>query len=253
MGIPSRMNDEPQAQTTSGSDTPPALANRLLQSIGSNALLLGLFALCCTGFIAATFLGTEQNILKQQRAARLKALLEIVPATQHSNDLLQDNIKIHAQELGLREPKRLFLALQKTVPVALIYPATARDGYSGDINYIVGINLADNTIAGVRVLGHRETPGLGDGIEVRKSNWIKSFNGKRLGLPALQGWTVKKDGGVFDGFTGATITPRALVTSVARVLQYHAQHGTKHAQALLEQHQAKQASEPASQPPAGNH
>ncbi|MBT8149735.1 MAG: RnfABCDGE type electron transport complex subunit G, partial [Gammaproteobacteria bacterium] len=147
------------------------------------------------------------------------------------------------------------------------YPATARDGYSGDIDYIVGINLADNSIAGVRVLGHRETPGLGDDIEVRKSNWIKSFNGKRLGRPELARWTVKKDGGVFDGFTGATITPRALVTSVARVLQYHAQHGAGHAQALLDQHRARQAQAPARQaetparqasasaspPPAGNH
>ncbi|MBT8149374.1 MAG: hypothetical protein KJO24_05550, partial [Gammaproteobacteria bacterium] len=114
------MKDEPQHQSADAgaTDAAPRLANKLLQSIGSNALLLGLFALCCTGFIAATYLGTEQNILKQQRAARLKALLEIVPAAQHSNDLLQDNIEIHARELGLREPKRLFLAIQQADPVA---------------------------------------------------------------------------------------------------------------------------------------
>ncbi|MDA8789490.1 electron transport complex subunit RsxG [Pseudomonadales bacterium] len=209
-------------------------AARLWLSISKNALLLGLFALICTGLIATTFIGTEDEIAMQQRAARLKALLEIIPTDRHNNDMLQDNIEIFENALGHREPQPLFLARNDGKPVALIYPATARDGYSGDIRYIVGINLADDTVAGVRVLKHRETPGLGDGIEVRKSNWIKSFNGKSLGQPSIDQWSVKKDGGVFDGFTGATITPRALAKSVAQTLQHHQQYGKGYLKRLIQ-------------------
>ena len=235
------MTSQPNPPNEPDEPDEPTKSVGLLQSISRNAVLLGLFALACTGFIAATFLGTEQDIIEQQRAARLKALLEIIPAKQHNNDLLQDNIELFTDQLGHRKPRRLFLALKNDQPVALIYPATARDGYSGDIHYIVGVNLKDNGVAGVRVLSHRETPGLGDGIEVRKSAWIKSFNGKSLGQPAAEEWTVKKDGGVFDGFTGATITPRALVTSVAGVLRYHTQHGFEHSKTLLAEHRARLA------------
>lgn len=213
----------------------------LLQSIGSNALLLGVFALLCTGFIAATFLGTSDEIAEQQRQARLRALYEIVPPSRHDNDLLRDNLPFFEPALGHRREQKLFLASQQGRPLVLIYPATARDGYSGDIRYIVGVRLNDATIAGVRVLEHRETPGLGDGIEIRKSDWIRSLDGKSIGNPPLQRWTVKKEGGDFDGFTGATITPRALVQSVAGVLQYHEQHGRALVAQLLQAGSTDQA------------
>jgi electron transport complex protein RnfG len=96
---------------------------------------------------------------------------------------------------------------------------TARDGYSGDVNLIVGVNV-DGTIAGVRALSHRETPGLGDKVDLKKSDWILGFNGKSLVNPTLARWTVKKDEGEFDQFTGATITPRAVVAATLRALQY---------------------------------
>jgi electron transport complex protein RnfG len=103
--------------------------------------------------------------------------------------------------------------------VAVIIPVVAPDGYSGDIDLIVGIN-SDGTIAGVRVLGHKETPGLGDKAELKKSNWVLGFNGRSLTNPTLDGWAVKKDKGVFDQFTGATITPRAVVAATLRALQF---------------------------------
>ncbi|MBT8138539.1 MAG: electron transport complex subunit RsxG [Gammaproteobacteria bacterium] len=206
----------------------------LLQSIGKNALMLGAFALLCTGFIAATYVGTSEKIAEQQRQAKLRALYEIIPVANHDNDLLADNIAFQEASLGHRKPQRLYLAMQNNKPAALIYPGTARDGYSGDIRFIVGIKLVDNSVAGVRVLEHRETPGLGDAIEIRKSNWINGFVGRKLGAPPLAQWTVKKDGGVFDAFTGATITPRALVKSVASVLQYHEQQGAELARKMLQ-------------------
>ena len=104
-------------------------------------------------------------------------------------------------------------------PSALILPVTAPDGYSGAIHLLVGI-FADGRLAGVRVLGHKETPGLGDKIELAKNPWVLAFNGKSLSDPGEAGWGVKKDQGVFDQFAGATITPRAVVKAVHHALQY---------------------------------
>ena len=101
----------------------------------------------------------------------------------------------------------------------MIVPATAPDGYGGAIELIVGIN-ADGTVAGVRVVAHKETPGLGDKIDARKSRWIDAFAGRSLADPAPAQWAVQKDGGVFDQFTGATITPRAVTAAVKRTLQF---------------------------------
>jgi electron transport complex protein RnfG len=96
----------------------------------------------------------------------------------------------------------------------------AKDGYSGDISLLVGIDF-DGIIQGVRTIEHKETPGLGDKVDHKKSPWIDSFIGKSLSNTPLDGWAVTKDGGVFDGFTGATITPRAVVNAVHQGLLYH--------------------------------
>jgi electron transport complex protein RnfG len=104
--------------------------------------------------------------------------------------------------------------------VALVIAAVAPDGYSGSIRLLVGINR-DGSLAGVRTLAHRETPGLGDRIEAQRDDWILGFAGKSLDRPALQAWRVKRDGGVFDQFTGATITPRAVVRAVKNSLIYY--------------------------------
>jgi len=103
--------------------------------------------------------------------------------------------------------------------VAAIIPAITQDGYSGAISMIIGINF-DGTVAGVRVVEHRETPGLGDKIDLKKSDWILGFNGKSLLNPQQSDWKVKKEGGDFDQFTGATITPRAVVNQILKSLQY---------------------------------
>jgi electron transport complex protein RnfG len=104
-------------------------------------------------------------------------------------------------------------------PVAAIFTSVAPDGYSGNIKLLVGI-LHNGVLAGVRVISHKETPGLGDAIEADRSNWILSFNEKSLQNPPLKQWGVKKDGGFFDSFTGATITPRAVVNAVKNTLLY---------------------------------
>ncbi len=190
------------------------------ESIGKNGLLLGLFAILTTGIIAGTFLSTRGMIADNIRHAEEKALLDIVPRSRHDNSMLDDSLPVaDTKWLGLREEKRLYRAMNKGEAVAVIVPATARDGYTGDVDMIVGVNR-DGSVAGVRVLNHRETPGLGDQVDYKKSRWVDGFIGHSLSNTSSAQWKVKKDKGIFDQFTGATITPRAVTAAVHRALQY---------------------------------
>jgi electron transport complex protein RnfG len=195
------------------------------QSVSKNSLALGLFAIFTATILAITNLATQDRIIEQERRAQEKALIEIVPKNRHNNNMLDDTIPIQEKDfsaLGLKdEENSIYIARQNGNPVAVIIPAIAPDGYNGDIRIIVGINLEDGTIAGVRAISHKETPGLGDKIDKSKSNWIDSFTGKSLRNPESSKWKVKKDKGVFDQFTGATITPRAVVKQVYKTLQYY--------------------------------
>ena len=193
----------------------------LRESITRNSMLLALFAVATALLLTGTFLMTRDRIAAEVRKAEEKALLEIVPKTRHDNSMLDETIPVgpEAEGLGLREQKRIYIARQQGRIVAAIVPATAPDGYTGDIDLIVGVN-ADGTIAGVRALAHKETPGLGDKVDIKKSDWMLGFEGRSLDNPGLPGWAVKKDKGVFDQFTGATITPRAVVAATLRALQY---------------------------------
>ena len=191
------------------------------QSITRNSLLLALFAVCTTALIASTYLLTKGDIAQQKRMAEEKALLQIIPRSMHDNSMLDDTILVGPEDpgLGLNEEKHIYIARQNGAVVAAIIPVVAPDGYSGEIELIVGVN-ADGTIAGVRALAQKETPGLGDKVDIKKSDWVLGFVGRSLGNPALDGWAVKKDKGVFDQFTGATITPRAVVAATLRALQF---------------------------------
>ncbi|HEY7776722.1 MAG TPA: electron transport complex subunit RsxG [Kineobactrum sp.] len=191
------------------------------QSITRNSALLALFALVTALLITSTYLLTRDTIAQERRQAEQRALLEVIPQERHDNSMLDDTLPLPADTpgLGLREDRQLYIARLEGKAVAVIVPVLVRDGYSGDIELIVGVNH-DGSIAGVRVLNHRETPGLGDKIDLKKSDWILGFSGRSLDNPPPQRWGVKKDGGVFDQFTGATITPRAVVAGVQRALLF---------------------------------
>ena len=194
----------------------------IFQSMGKNSLLLALFALITALILASTDRVTEDRIAESERLAAQKALFEIVPLALHNNDLLVDLQPIPEQywlALGLDNGGDVHIARLDDQPVAAIVPSITPDGYSGDIAMIVGINF-DGTVAGVRVVDHKETPGLGDKVELRKSDWILSFNGKSLNNPEISKWNVKKDRGDFDQFTGATITPKAVIHQIAKTLEY---------------------------------
>lgn len=192
------------------------------KSITKNSVILGGFALVTAAILAFTFQATAEKIAEQEKRAAEKALLQIVPRERHDNDMLSDTLTFSAEQsavLGAKGPVDVHLAKLDGELVAAIIPAIAPDGYSGEIKLIVGVN-ADGSVAGVRVLAHKETPGLGDKVDLNKSDWVLSFNGKSLLNPTASKWKVKKDGGEFDQFTGATITPRAVVKRVQHVLEF---------------------------------
>ncbi|MGM0769513.1 MAG: electron transport complex subunit RsxG [Pseudomonadota bacterium] len=196
----------------------------IAQSVRRSALGLGLFAIVTGGTIAVTQVMTEDRIAYQAARAEAKALFEIIPESQHDNDLLRDTVQLPASDrLATSGPVTAWIARADGRPVGLILPAIAPDGYSGNIRLLVGID-PQGRVLGVRVTSHRETPGLGDRIETKKSDWILSFNGRSLGDPRPDRWNVKKNGGVFDQFTGATITPRAVVKAVQKTLVYFRQN-----------------------------
>lgn len=193
------------------------------RSMLKNATVLGLFAIATVGVVAAIQQGTAPRIAAAEREAQVQALAQILPAGSYDNHLLDNSRLVQDELLGNKNPAPAYLATLGGQPSAVILQVTAPDGYSGSIRLLVGI-LADGRLAGVRALHHRETPGLGDKIELAKSRWILGFEGKSLTQPDEAGWAVKKDGGQFDQFAGATITPRAVVKAVHKALQYFDQH-----------------------------
>jgi len=200
----------------------------LVASIRHNAIGLSLFALVTAGAIAVTQVATADRIEHNIRMAQARALNEIVPASQYDNDLLNDSLLIdkqfNQQLLGpLPDDAVIYRARQQGQIHTVILPAVAPDGYTMEIGLLVGIK-ADGSVAGVRVTRHRETPGLGDKVDLKKSPWVLGFNDKSLMQPESEQWAVKRDGGDFDQFTGATITPRAVVKAVKHALKFFELH-----------------------------
>lgn len=184
------------------------------------AVFLFLFAAFGTALVAFTFDNTHERIAANERAALLRNLHVLIPPDTHDNDIFNDVIEVtNADLLGTGEPVAVYRARKQGWPVAAVLTVIAPDGYNGAIKLLVGINL-DGTLAGVRVVSHHETPGLGDTIDAQRSNWILGFTGRSLQDPVLKKWAVKRDGGDFDQFTGATITPRAVVKAVKKALVY---------------------------------
>ena len=186
-------------------------------SVIKSMMGLGLFAVLTAGLIAVTQSGTKNLIHDQVNKAKYRSLLQIVPLSEHDNDLLKDGFFIHEEALGQDQIESAYIAKKNKESKVVILPVTAPQGYSGKIKLIVGIDV-HGEIKGVRVVSHKETPGLGDKIEIKKSDWIEQFSGKSFSNTPKDDWKVEKDGGQFDGLTGATITPRAIVSAVLNSL-----------------------------------
>ncbi|WP_456375608.1 electron transport complex subunit RsxG [Thiolapillus sp.] len=192
----------------------------LKRNIFISAAILGIFGILGATLVSLTWTATAERIALNQKQAFLNNVFKLIDKEEIDNDLLTDVITLHAPSLAKTEFKA-YRARKAGKPVAVIFSPVQAPGYASPINLMVGIRH-DGTLGGVRVLSHMETPGLGDKIDAERSDWILSFTGKSLGNPPLEQWKVKKDGGVFDQFTGATITPRSVVATVRKALEYYA-------------------------------
>jgi H+/Na+-translocating ferredoxin:NAD+ oxidoreductase subunit G len=199
------------------------------RTMARTATIMVLFAMAFTALMAAIYGLTRPAIEASAEAEKMKLVNEVLPPAAYDNALLEDAVRLGpTPELGLDAGGQVYRARHDGQPAALVFEATAPDGYSGRIELIVAV-LADGRVSGVRVVSHKETPGLGDYIDPRKDKdrarpWITRFD--RLGLADTDaaGWKVKKDGGRFDYHVGATISARAVTNAVGRVLAFAAAH-----------------------------
>ncbi|MEP0356574.1 electron transport complex subunit RsxG [Paraglaciecola sp.] len=195
-------------------------------SMGKNGIILALFALLTTALISITYFGTVEQIAAQKQKKLLATLNAVIDRDSYDNQIQFDCVIVSsAPLLGDKLPKHIYRATLEGEPTAVAIETTAPDGYSGKIELLVGIKAAtvagEAMVTGVRVIKHKETPGLGDKIDLRINDWVLSFNEKVFSDELSSNWDVKKDGGQFDQFTGATISPRAVVNAVKKSVEYY--------------------------------
>lgn len=189
--------------------------------VGYQAMLLGGFSTLATALLVTGNIATKDAIQERQKEDLLSSLTEVLPAEHYDNDLLERPFHLSGPEGSSITVYRGTMAMQ----VSALAREISAQGYAGEIRLILGLD-ATGTILGVRTLSHAETPGLGDKIEAAKDDWILEFNGLSLRNPPADQWNVKKDGGHFDTFSGATITPRAVVQAIKEGLEFFNQHRT---------------------------
>lgn len=209
----------------------PANLERLRPQLHFQTGILAGFALLAAILLGLADLATR-GVIQQRLQEDLQSSLEqVVPADLHDNNLLENSVMIASADAKLgAEQTEVYLAKKHGEVTAVCFKFIAPDGYAGPISLVMGVDR-NGEILGVRVIAHIETPGLGDKIEISKSKWVLSFNGKSLENLTVEQWAVKKDGGTFDQFSGATITPRKVVQAIRRGLEFYRNHQAE----LLEQ------------------
>ncbi len=189
-------------------------------SVFKSSVTLALIAAICTLLVAATYQLTIERIAANERALLERSLQPVLAGVFYDNAVVESRLDIsppHA--LPGDDTAVIYRVYAGDSPVAALFAVTARDGYSGPIRVLIGIGV-DGILTGVRILQHRETPGLGDRIDSSRSDWVDQFAGRALGNPVVSGWAIREDGGVFDQLTGASITPRAVIKAIAATLIY---------------------------------
>ncbi|MBF0335009.1 MAG: electron transport complex subunit RsxG [Alphaproteobacteria bacterium] len=180
-----------------------------------HAVVLGGFAMATAAMLSVADMGTREEIALRKAEDLKASLAQVLPAELYDNDVVGEALVLSD---GARDVT-VFRATKGGALAGVAYEMIGR-GYAGDIRVILGV-APDGTLLGVRTVAHNETPGLGDKIEVAKSPWITRFGGLGLGNPPIERWKVKKDGGEFDQFSGATITPRAVVGAIRDGLVFY--------------------------------
>ncbi|MBE5527686.1 hypothetical protein A9J41_09205 [Laribacter hongkongensis] len=194
--------------------------NDTLREARNSALTLLAFAVIATALMAGVYALTYKTVRANEERAKLAVVAQTLVPGSYDNNPAQDALLLSAEQAARLDndgPSQVFVAKQAGKAVGWVFESTAPNGYGGKIRLLVGIDR-DGRVTGVRVVSHKETPGLGDYIDIGKSDWIKGFDGQSLERP--DAWRVRKDGGQFDYMAGATITPRAVVAAVARTLAF---------------------------------
>lgn len=189
-------------------------------SVIRSGLTLALIATVCTALVAFTYRLTDERIAANEQAWLEQSLQPALSGLFFDSGVSESVMTIPApHDLPGSDDAIVYRVYSGETPVAALFVVSARDGYAGAIRLLVGIDIAGK-LTGVHVLEHRETPGLGDGVESSKSDWVRQFDGRSLGDPAVEGWKIRRDGGAFDQLTGASVTPRAIVKAVKETLLY---------------------------------
>jgi len=188
----------------------------MIKAILKSGMLLLIFTMVSILFVSWTQDTTQEKIQYNEEQLLIKRLAELV--SNYDNDILKEKYDQVLTLHGINQTIGIYPAKRNGQTFAYLVEHTYPNGYNGSIRLLTGISI-DETLLGVRVVAHKETPGLGDKIETRKSDWIKQFTGLSLSNPTQDNWKVKRDGGVFEAFTGATITPRAIVSASYQVLE----------------------------------
>ncbi len=190
------------------------------QPIWKSGVTLAIVAAFCTSLVAFTWQQTEERIEANKKAWLERSLQPALAGLFFDSPVTESMIIIPApHDLPGSDDAIIYRVFAGETPVAALFVVSARDGYAGPIRFLVGISM-DGTVTGVRVLEHRETPGMGDRIEMTKSDWVLQFDGRSLQDPELGEWAIKDDGGEFDQLTGASVTPRAIIKAIKQTLQY---------------------------------
>lgn len=199
--------------------------------LGYHSMVLGGICAIVAAFIILGHDATHEKIQNELKQDQINTLSQVLPQSLYNNDLLNSTKNIVWNDTDTT----VYIAKQNEIPVGFAFPVVGY-GYSGAIQLIMAVNT-NGEILGVRVISHAETPGLGDKIEINKDQWITGFDGHSLTTKNENQWHVKKDGGDFDQFTGATITPRAVVSAVYDGLTFFKNHKSE----LLEVEAPKEA------------
>lgn len=183
---------------------------------------LGIIAAICAAIVAATWQLTRERIASNQKAYLEQSLGPALSGVFFDSDVTESVIHIPPpHDLPGNDTAIVYRVYAEQVPVAALFVVTARDGYAGPIRLLIGVTM-EGEVTGVRILEHRETPGLGDRIELAKSDWVLQFDGRSLSNPQPSSWAIKDDGGQFDQLTGASVSPRAVIKAIRATLEYFA-------------------------------
>src|SRR5690606_24921749 len=187
-------------------------------------IVVGLVAAGAATLVSLSYEFSRERIAANERARLVAALNRVLEPALRDRDLRSVRLEVTDRALlGSADPVDVFVMSTDGTPVAVVFASVAPQGYNAPIQLLVGVS-PDGVVTGVRVVSHRETPGLGDRIEITRSRWIERFDGTSLAMPPRGLWAVRKDDGAFDALTGATVTSRAVVNAVRDTLLYFEQH-----------------------------